>query len=173
MPRSSRAGAVVAFTSGFVPRWRRTEWAPPPSPLLLAELPVDAVADLALLQEAVLEEELVVLLRDPDGLQQDRLRPADGSVHARDLLALDDRDCRCGSRVCLQANRLVDGAALPAGQDELDSGRRRVLTRDRDRFEAVRLQGGDHGSGQTVVGRDRRIDVVPVAGEHLVEDLAT
>src|SRR3954466_14799101 len=172
-PRSSRIDVGVALTGRFVPRWGRSDERPPPQALLLAVLLVLAAADLALLQEAFREEELVVLLRDPDGLQQDRLRPADVAVDARDLLALDDCDRGCRGCIRLGTDRLVDGAALPAGEDELDAGRRRILAGQRDRLEAVGLQRGDHGARETVVRGDRRVDLVAVTSEHLVEDLAT
>src|SRR5207237_6882115 len=111
--RSSRVGGF-AFTRVFYKRWGAPRGTPHRIDRLLAVLLVLAVADLAPLQEAFLEEELVVRLRDPDRGQQDRLRAADLAVHARHLLALDDRDRRSGGRVRLLADRLVDGAALPA-----------------------------------------------------------
>src|ERR671938_1302348 len=137
--RSSRVGGF-AFTRVFYKRWGALEGTPHRVDRLLAVLLVLAVADLAALQEALLEEQLVVRLRDPDRGQQDRLRAADLAVHARDLLALDERD-RGGRRgVRLLADRLVDGAALPAREDELHARRRRVLAGERDRLQAVRLQ---------------------------------
>src|ERR671934_1662034 len=168
--RSSRVGRGVAFTrvfynGGALPRER-----PHRADRLLAELLVLAVADLAALQEALLEEQLVVRLRDPDRREQDRLRAADLAVHARDLLALDDRD-RGGRRgVRLLADRLVDGSALPAREDELHARRRRVLAGERDRLQAVRLQRRDHRTGETVVRGDGGVDLVAVANEDLVED---
>src|SRR3954452_23053922 len=140
---------------------------------LLAVLLVRTDADLASLQEAIGEEELVVLLRYPDRGQQDRLRPAGLPVHARDLLVLDDRDGRGRCGVGLLAYRLVDRSGLPAGEDELDAGRRRVLPRQRDRLQALGLQRGDDRAREAVVGRDHGVDLVPVACEHLVEDRAT
>src|SRR6185312_10955421 len=129
-------------------------------------------ADLALLQEAVVEEQLVVLLRDPDRRQQDRLRAGDVAVDTLHRVALDDRDR--GLRCCigLLLDRLVDRARLPAGENELDAGRRRVLAGQRDRLQPVGLQRGDHGAGEPVVGGDRALDVVVVPRQHLVEDLA-
>src|SRR4051812_33136970 len=172
-PRSSRIGVGVALTGRFVPRWGRSDERPHRQALLLAVLLVLAAADLALLQGSIREEELVVLLRDPDGLQQDRLRAADLGVDALDGLPLDQRDrYRCG-RIRFLADRLVDGPGLPAGEDELDARRGRVLSGQRDRLEAVRLQRRDHGTGKTVVRGDGRVDLVAVASEHLVEDLPT
>src|SRR4029450_2585583 len=115
-----------------------------PTKVLLAELLVVADADLAPLEEPFLEEERVVLLRDPDGGQQDRLRAADLGVDAGDLLVLDDRNRGCGGGGRLLAHGLVDRAALPAGEDELDAGRRRVLAGQGDRLEAVGLERRDH-----------------------------
>src|SRR6476646_5402089 len=169
---SSVAVAGVVAIRGFVSRPGRYEGAPAViERVLLAVLRVDADADLASLQEAFREEELVVLLRHPHGRQQDRLRPADLAVHALDGLVLDDRDGRRRCSVGLLAHRLVDRSGLPAGEDELDAGRRRVLASQRDRIQAVGLERGDDRARETVVGRDLRVDVVPVAGEHPVEDL--
>src|ERR671938_178584 len=168
--RSSRVGRGVVFTGVFYNGGGPPEGAPHRVDQLLAVLGVLAVADLAPLQEAFLEEQLVVRLRDPDRGEQDRLRSADLAIHARDLLALDDRD-RGGRRgVRLLADRLVDGAALPAREDELHARRRRVLAGERDRLQAVRLQRRDHGTGETVVGGDRGVDLVAVANEELVAD---
>src|SRR5205085_3505235 len=110
-------------------RWGAPEGTPHRVDRLLAVLLVLAVADLAALQETFLEEQLIVRLRDPDRGQQDRLRAADLAVHAGDLLALDDGD-RGGRRgVRLLADRLVHGAALPAGEHELHARGRRILPR--------------------------------------------
>src|SRR5919109_2228313 len=137
MPRSSRVGVAGALMGLVFYHGRGApEGAPRRGDVLLAELRVGADADLAPLQEAFLEEQLVVRLRDPDGGQQDRLRAADLAVHAGDLLALDDRD-RGGRRgVRLLADRLVHGSALPAGENELHAGGRRVLAGERDRLQA-------------------------------------
>src|SRR3954453_1226019 len=93
---------------------------------LLAVLLVRTCADLRPLQEALGEEDLVVPLRDPHRGQEDRLRPAHRRV-GLDRLAFEDVDRGRRGGLGLQADRLVDGAALPAGEDELDAGRRRVL----------------------------------------------
>src|SRR5919201_3678601 len=108
-------------------RWSRPGRAPPLESLSLAVLLVHPVADLALLEEPVLEEQLVVGLRDPDRRQEDRRNVADlvvrCAVHTGHLLTLDDLDCclRSGGRLLLHG--LVDRAALPAGEDVLDAGR--------------------------------------------------
>src|SRR5262245_1328614 len=171
-PCSSRVGGEVSLTRGFLSRWGASEKAPHRERLLLAVLRVDAVADLALLQEALREEELPVGLRDPDRGQQDRLGPADLSVHAGYLLSLDERDRGSGRCVRFRADGLVDSAALPAGEDELDAGRRRVLAGQADRLLAVRLQRRDHGSREPVVRSEGAVDLVAVTREDLVEDLA-
>src|SRR5919205_505754 len=90
--RSSRVGRGVAFTGVFYNGGGAPEGAPHRVDRLLAVLGVLAVADLAPLQEAFLEEQLVVRLRDPDRGEQDRLRSADLAVHARDLLAVANED---------------------------------------------------------------------------------
>src|ERR671933_1987138 len=170
--RSSRVGGF-AFTRVFYKRWGALEGTPHRVDRLLAVLLVLPVADLAALQEAFLEEQLVVRLRDPDRGQQDRLRAADLAVNAGDLLALDDRD-RGGRRgVRLLADRLVDGATLPAREDELHARGRRILAGERDRLQAVGLQRRDHGAREAVVRRQHGVDLVPVPGEDLVHDLAT
>src|SRR5437588_4138797 len=108
-PRSSRRG-VSSLTGGGC---CTTEGAPGSRrPLLrtdaqLAVLRVLPRADLALLQEPVREEELVVRLRDPHRRQQDRLRPAHLGV-GLDGLLLDDRDRRVGGRLRLELHGLVD-----------------------------------------------------------------
>src|SRR5436309_10831190 len=142
-PRSSSVVAGVAFTERFLPRWRRSEERLHREGLLLAVLRVLADADLAPLQEAFGEEKLVVRLRDPDRRQQDRLRAADLAVDTRHPLPLDDRDRGACCRVRLLADGLVDRSCLPAGEDELDAGRRRVLAGERDLAEPLRLEGGD------------------------------
>src|SRR5919206_1426581 len=165
--RSSRVGRGVVFTGVFYNGGGAPQGAPHRVDQLLAVLGVLAVADLAPLQEAFLEEQLVVCLRDPDGGEQDRLRAADLAVHARDLLALDDRDRGRRRRVRLLADRLVDGSALPAREDELHARRRRVLAGERDRLQAVRLQRGDDRARKAVVRGQHRVDLVPVPGEDL------
>src|SRR5919204_281817 len=171
IPRSSRVGGSGVITAPFSITVEALRRAPLPLQVLLAVLLVLADADLALLQEAFLEEERVVLLRDPDGRQQDRLRALELRDLARHLPVLDERDRDVRGRLCLEADRLVDGAGLPAREDELDAGRRGVLTRKRDGLQAVRLQRRHHRAGKTVVRREDAVDLVAVAGEHLVEDL--
>src|SRR5438128_1057029 len=87
-----------------------------------AVLRVGADADLTPLEEALVEEERVVLLRDPDRRLEDR-RDVAGAVE-RGAVRLDgpaldqvDRDLGRGSR--FGGNGLVDGAALPARKDVL------------------------------------------------------
>src|SRR5919202_2735343 len=157
--RSSRVGGF-AFTRVFYKRWGALEGTPHRVDRLLAVLLVLPVADLAALQEAFLEEELVVRLRDPDRRQQDRLRAAESRDLSRHLLVLDERDRDVRGRLGLQADGLVDRAALPAGEDELDAGRRRILAGQRDRLQTVRLQRCDHGPGETVVRREGAVDLV-------------
>src|SRR6266496_494104 len=171
-PCSSSVGGEVAFTGGFyhgggTPRSTSTM-----KVFLLAVLRVLTDADLAPLQEPFREEKLVVRLRDPNRLQQDRLRAADLGIDALHRLALDDRDRGGCGRVRLLADRLVDRAGLPAGEDELDAGRRRVLAGERDLAEPVRLQRGDHGTGEPVVRGEDAVDLVGVLSKHLVEDRA-
>src|SRR5436853_328265 len=159
--RSSRVGGF-AFIRLFYKRWSAPGGTPHRIDRLLAVLRVLAVADLAALQEALLEEQLVVRFRDPDRGQQDRLRAADLAVHAGDRLALDDRDRGLRRGVRLLADRLVDGAALPAREDELHSGRRRILAGERDRLQAMRLQRRDHGACEPVVRGHHADHVVSV-----------
>src|SRR5881397_3385274 len=111
IPRSWRIG-VSLTVSGFLPqsRWRRPPRAPPPvGPLwLLAELRELADADVALLQELVLEEPRVVGLRDRDDLQGDgRLFLAAVLAEPVDpghLLVLQQRDGRLGGCVGLEGH---------------------------------------------------------------------
>src|SRR6266542_6243094 len=65
-PRNSRVGELASLTARLLPWWRRPGRAPPPNGGLLAVLRVGPDADLAPLQEALLEQQLVVRLRDPD-----------------------------------------------------------------------------------------------------------
>ena len=59
---------------------------------------------------------------------------------------------------------------MPAGDDVLEALRRRVLTGERDRLEAVLLQVGHHRARDAVVGCDDAVDLVARLDEHLVED---
>src|SRR5439155_8270699 len=173
IPRSSRVGASlligVVCTTVEAPRAR----APPRGSFLLAVLPVLADADLVPPQEPVLEQQLVVQLRDRDGLQEDRgdlPRPVVDRRVGLDRLVLDDRDGDLRGRGRLQLDRLVDGHRLPAGEDVLDALRRRILAAQRDRLQVVSLERGDDGSCEPVVRRRDGIDLVVRADEHLVED---
>src|SRR5207248_229790 len=49
----------------------------------------------------------------------------------------------------------------------------RVLAGERDLAEPLRLEGGDHGAGEPVVGGEDAVDLVVVTNEHLVEDRAS
>src|SRR5919206_3078640 len=91
-PWSSSVGEVSVTEAPFYHGGGAPSERPQRESFLLAVLLVDPVADLALLQKPFLEEELVVLLRDPHRRQQDRVRAADLPVHAGHLLALDDCD---------------------------------------------------------------------------------
>src|SRR5439155_11620486 len=84
---------------------------------LLAVLLELADADVAPLQEAVLEEQRVVRLRDRDRRQL-RERHLAGTVRdlrvdACGLRALDQRDRKLRGRAGLELDRLVDGHRLP------------------------------------------------------------
>src|SRR6266550_4004284 len=92
-PRSSSVAiaGVVAMGAVCITAGTPREGAPAVE-RLLAVLRVRPAADVALLQEPVVEELLVVRLRDPHGRQQNRLGAGDGAVHAGHGLALHDRD---------------------------------------------------------------------------------
>src|SRR3954452_12341096 len=96
-PRQSSVGVVDASVTGRSYQSREGRPNRPPLRRLLAVLRVDALADGGLLHEAVLEEQLVVRLRDPDRRQQDRRRAADLAVR-RHGLVLEDVDRGLGSR---------------------------------------------------------------------------
>src|SRR3954468_4348755 len=115
-PRQSSVGVDAPVTGAFLPE--RGEGRPdrPPLRRLLAVLRVDALADGGLLHEAVLEEQLVVRLRDPDRRQEDRRRAADLAVR-RHGLVVEDVDRGLGSSRRLEPDRLVHGSGLPAGDD--------------------------------------------------------
>src|SRR5438445_343463 len=177
MPRSWRIG--VPFTvARFLPqsRWRR-----PVGRLhlgatgsLLAVLLVHPDTDVGLLQEPVLEEPRVVRLGDRDYRQGDRrfllAAVLAEPVDARHLLAPEQGDGRRGGRFGLVGNELVDGHRLPARDDVLHTLTRRVLSRQRDRLQVLRLQSGDHGAGDVVVRRDGSVDLVVRLEQHLRED---
>src|SRR5262249_38295832 len=168
--RSSRVGVVSLTGAGVLSGWGRPRRRPHrASNRLLAELLVGADAHLALLHEPVLEEELVVLLRDPLRDEQDRRRSTDLRVRLH-LLALEDRDrsVRRGRR--LELHRLVDGARLPAGDDVLHPRRGRILAGQRDRLQPFVLQRGDDRTSETVVCRKHAVDLVVIPSEHLLED---
>src|SRR5947209_8296877 len=123
IPRSSSGGAGVAMGRDASLERDGVDCATPSLRVFLAAvLRVLAHADLALLERPVLEQNLVAVgpglrLREPDGLQQDRLRPADLAVYALYLLVLEERDRGRRGGIRLEAVRLVDRASLPAGED--------------------------------------------------------
>src|SRR6476660_7574241 len=130
---------------------------------LLAVLRVLTDAHVALLQPLLLEERLVVLLRDPrDGKGQRRLllvAVLPEPVRRR-LLPMEEPDRRRGRGVRLQRHLLVDGARLPAGEDVLDALRRRILAGQGGFLEVSGLLVGDHGACDVVVRRDDALDLV-------------
>src|SRR4051794_14853981 len=143
-------------------------------PRVSAVLLVLALADVAGLQEAVLDDGVLdVGLRDRERREQ----------HGRGLLALvrgalvrlrglllGQRRGELGGRVGLLLDRLVDRHALLAGQDVLDALGRRVLPGDRQLAELAGVERGDDRVGQAVVGREDAVDLVVLLLEHLLED---
>src|SRR3954447_26713607 len=121
--RSSRSGVSLIWVKS---RWRRPEGRLQRSSreMLLAVLRVRADAHVALLQELVREEPLVVRLRDPDDRERES-RLVLGAVLAETialrLLALQKRDGRSSGSICLIGDVLVDRSGLPAGEDVLDA----------------------------------------------------
>src|SRR5438876_1237691 len=177
MPRSSRIG--VSLTGVGFPTTKPVEAptrAPPPvGPVwLLAELRELADAHVALLQELVLEESRVVGLRDRDDRNLDgRLLLAAVLAEPVDpghLRMLQQRDGRLGGRVGLEGHELVDGHRLPARDDVLHALHGRILPRQRDRIQLLRLQGGNHSAGDAVVRSDGAVDLVVRLEQHLLED---
>src|SRR4051812_35802854 len=153
-PRSSRSGVSLIGEK----RSGATLREPPPTgnDLLLAVLRVDAVADVALLQEARREEELVVRLRDRlRGDEVGRLLRATLRHHGagrRDLRALDDRNRCLGSRRGELTHVLEHRHRLPARDDVLDALRRRVLAAQRDRLQLVSLERDHDRVRDAVIG---------------------
>src|SRR5436190_8578510 len=180
IPRSSKVGVSVTVPR-FLPQriGGGAQEAPPPTVSaalfgLLAELRELADADVALLDELVLEEPRVVLLGDRDDRESDgRLLLAAVLAEPVDpghLLVLEQGDgCRCGC-VGLEGHGLVDGHRLPAGDDVLRALDGCVLSRQRDGLQLLRLQGGDHGAGDAVVRGDGAVDLVVRRQQHLLED---
>src|SRR5437667_10394721 len=177
MPRSWRIG--VSLTGVGFPTTKPVGTparAPPPvSPVwLLAELRELADAHVALLQELVREESRVVGLGDRDHRQENgRLLLA--AVLAEPLdpghrLVREQGDNRLDGSVDLEGHVLVDGHRLPARDDVLHALDGRVLSRQRDWLQLLRLQGGDHGAGDVVVRRDGAVDLVVRLEQHLLED---
>src|SRR6266581_9171176 len=115
---------------------------------------------------------------DPLGREQHRrhrgagLRVVRRAVHqgARRGLAGPHEHGQRHRGLRLQVDRLVDGAALVAGQDVLQPDRARVLAGSRERLglDALRLQVVDDRGGVRVVRREDGVDVL-VRGEVLLE----
>ncbi|ENN88153.1 hypothetical protein RHSP_39463 [Rhizobium freirei PRF 81] len=75
-----------------------------------------------------------------------------------------DRDIGCCS--CHDLARLGDGIILVAGNDELQAGDGRVVTRHRwHRIEAGSLEGRDGGTTRTVIGGDDAEDLLAETGD--------
>src|SRR5919198_2828988 len=179
IPRISRSG--LSLTVPVFPNTNEPVEAPERAPphwltnRLLAELCELADADVALLDELVLEEPLVVLLRDRDDRQLDgRLFQAAvlaEAVDAGDLLLVRqqgfDRLDRC---IDLAWHVLVDGHRLPARDDVLHPLNGRILPRQGDRLQVMRLQARDDRTGDVVVRRDCAVDLVARLEQHLLED---
>src|SRR6266699_294289 len=116
--------------------------------------------------------------RDPLGREQHRrhrgagLRVVRRAVHqgARRGLAGPHEHGQRHRGLRLQVDRLVDRAALVAGQDVLQPDRARVLAGGRERLglDALRLQVVDDRGGVRVVRREDGVDVL-VRGEVLLE----
>src|SRR4051794_19556540 len=178
MPRSSIVGvsvAVAVMAPVSYEGWEGRPEAPLHGPsVLLAVLLVRAGADVRALEVPVLDRLVPVHLGDRDRLREGGRHEPLAVAHLRGdtdrLPALDQRDRQVGCSSRLNRNRLVDGDALPPGDDVLDALHRRVLTGDRDRLEMPRLERRDHRVAKAVVGRVHRVDLVARAGEHLLED---
>src|SRR3954451_2960621 len=136
IPRSWRSGVSLRVTPSQSDRGSPPPRAPPPclTTSLLAELLVLPDADVALLEELVLEEPRVVGLRDRDDRNLNgRLLLAAvlaEAVDPGDLLVLQQGDSSLRGRVGLVRDVLVDGHRLPPGDDVLHALRRRVLPRE-------------------------------------------
>src|SRR3954447_16580087 len=180
-PRSSSSGVSLNASRSFqevggAPR----RAAPPPwvaglgDPRRRAVLGVLALADVAGLQEAVLDDGVLdVVLGDRDGGQQDGGRALAlvlRAVVGRGLLALGQRDGELGGRVGLLLDRLVDRHALLAGEDVLDALGRGVLPGDRLLAELAGVERRDDRVGQAVVRRQHAVALVARLLEHLLED---
>src|SRR5690348_8950637 len=142
--RSSRSGVSLIRSSrvGGAPKDASNAGS---REMLLAVLRVRPDAHVALLQELVREEPLVVRLRDPNDRQSKSrlvLRTVLAEAVRLRLLTLDQCDCRRSGSVRLGRHVLVDRAALPTGEDVLHALHRCVLPGQRDRREVLRLQVG-------------------------------
>src|SRR6187397_10239 len=172
--RISRSGvSLTSVGPSRKERWRRANTPPPLPARLPAVLLVLPGADLAPLQELVPEEPGVVRLGDRDHRDHHSrlllalVRPR---RVGRRLLALVEGDRRGNRRVRLGGHVLVDRVGLPARDDVLHALHRRVLPRERDGLEPLRLQGGDNRACDVVVRRDGALDVVVRGDEELLED---
>src|SRR5436190_17160876 len=176
--RSSKVGVSVTVPR-FLPQrsGEGAQEAPPPLDAVLALLAVLrelADADVALLEELVLEEPGVVRLRNRDD------RDLNGGlllaavlaepVDPGHLLVMQQRDGRLGSSIGLVRHVLVDGHRLPARDDVLHALHGRVLSRKSDWLQLLRLQGSDHSAGDAVVRSDGAVDLVARRQQHLLED---
>src|SRR3954469_2902927 len=176
IPRSCKVGVSVTV-SRFLPQriggGARRRLHPAISPLL-AELRELTDADVALLEELVLEEPRVVRLRNRDdrNLHRRLLLAAvlAEAVHAGNLLLVQQRDGRLGRGICLVRHVLVDGHRLPARDDVLHALHSRVLSREGNRLQLLRLQGSDHSPRDAVVRSDGAVDLVARRQQHLLED---
>src|SRR5215203_5205790 len=180
-PCSSRTG--VSVTISAPPRPRRIRGRPgrdaPRHSLLKADvlaLGGDlAGADLLHLGEVDLAGVLLdVVLGHGDRVEQDR-RNVLGLVvdlvrHALRGIALGERDRQLGGGIGLLLDRLVDGHALIAVDDVLDSLQRRVLAGHGNLRELALLERRDRRVGEAVVGREHAVDLVAVLLQDLLED---
>src|SRR4051794_13302672 len=184
-PRSSRMGSLLLTLSlrsrrlrpaGGAARTRRPPMATGLQPGVRAELRELAGADVFLLEEAVVEDDVDVVLRDRLRLEQDGRHLAgrviglavDEAGRRRLLLRQRDRELR--GRVGLLLDRLVDGHALVAREDVLDALGRRVLAGDRELLELAGLDRRDGRVAEAVVGGEDAVDLVARLLQHLLED---
>ena len=141
---------------------------------LLAVLRVLADADLALLQELVREQALVVRLRDPDDRKrQRRLLLACRSAWSRSTSGfwpLSSATAACGRGGRLVAARTC--RRCPSASRRGCTGRPAASRPGRSAGSAsgAGLQVGDHGTGDVVVRRDGTVDLVVRLDQHLAED---
>ena len=94
--------------------------------------------------------------------------PSASSWSARRGLALQQRDGGLDGGVSLELERLVDRGGLLAEKHVLQTGDRRVLTRDRNN-QAVLVEDRDDAGGVGVVGGPHRVDHATERGQSLLE----